>query len=226
MNLFEPPPPHPQVFTPRDVAKRLSFDLVLGVALGVGAACAFFAGAWVGQGPRDDGASVWFIFALFGVFACDALIIGVLRTSAGRSPWAATLLKPYGWLRTVAFAGFLVWLAWTVNQRLSQVVDRDFQTLVILAALLGVAWIAGIHTAWREARPRVTPWLVAGVSLYLAADWAVKLGPNVETFNDPRVNIAYYAIVGCGAYALCAILAFMDSLIAWRNRGSEANGNG
>jgi hypothetical protein len=226
MNLFEPPPHEPTVFTPKGAARRIGFDVVLGIALGVGAACAFFAANWAGYGPSDESVPASLIWVLYAILIGDALIGIGLSAIAKRWLRVAVLSIAYGWLRVGAFALFVIWAALAINQRLSQVVDRDFVTLVVLSAVLGVMWLVGLGTAWREARSRVTPWIVGAVSLYLAADWAVKLGPSAEAFNDPRVNIAYFTIVGCGAYVLCAILAAMDWVIAWRNRASEANEHG
>ena len=226
MNLFEPPPHQPPLFAPSGVVKRVGFDLVLGIALGVGAACAFFALNWAGFGPSDDDPPTWLFWLFYGVFMGTVLIELGLRAIIRRWPSAAILLTTFGWLRIAAFTLFLLWLAFAINERLSQVAGKDFLTLVILAAVLGVAWFVGLVFAWQEARSRVTPWIVAAVSLYVAADWSVKLGPATNEFNDPRVTIAYMTLIGCGVYLVCAILAFMDWLIAWRNRDLEANGNG
>jgi hypothetical protein len=226
MNLFEPPPPEPTVFTPKNAAKRVGFDVVLGIALGVGAACAFFAANWIGFGPSDDRVPTSLIWIVYGALGVVSLIDLSLSAMVRRWPKAAFFLKAYGWLRAGAFTLFLGWAAIALNGRLSQVVDRDFQTLIVLSAVLGVAWFVGLPSAWQEARSRVTPWIVAAVSLYLAADWAVKLGPIADAFNDPRVNMAYMTLIGCGVYVMCAVLAVMDWVIAWRNRASEANEHG
>jgi hypothetical protein len=226
MNLFEPPPHEPTVFTPKGAARRIGFDVVLGIALGVGAACAFFAANWAGYGPSDESVPASLIWVLYAILIGDALIGIGLSAIAKRWLRVAVLSIAYGWLRIAAFTLFLLWLAFAINERLSQVAGKDFLTLVILAAVLGVAWFVGLVFAWQEARSRVTPWIVAAVSLYVAADWSVKLGPATNEFNDPRVTIAYMTLIGCGVYLVCAILAFMDWLIAWRNRDLEANGNG
>lgn len=226
MNLFEPPPHEPPAFAPSDVVKRVGFDLVLGIALGVGAACAIFAFNWAGFGPSDENEPAWLFWLFYGV-CTGTVFIGVgFRAIVRRWPRAAILLPAFGWVRIAVFTLFLVWVAFALNERLSQVVDKDFQTLVVLAAVLGVTCFVGLALAWREARSRATPWIVAAVSLYLAADWSVKLGPATDAFNDPRVNIAFMTLIACGVYVVCAVLAVMDWLIAWRNRDLEANGNG
>jgi hypothetical protein len=226
MNLFEPPPREPTRFTPGGVLRRIGFDLVLGVSLGVGAACASFAASWATFGGADvetRSTLVWFVLA---IGLGDALLAGGLAELVRRWPKARVLLTVHSALRSVAFALLVGWAALILGRRLSQAVDRDFATLVGLSVVLGVTWLVSLRAAWREARARATPWIVAAVSLYLAADWSVKLGPSVDRFDDPRVNIAYFAIIGCGAYAVCAVLAVMDWMISWRNRDAEATKNG
>jgi hypothetical protein len=220
LNFFEPPEATRSVFTPASVLQRIGFDVALGVALGVGAACAVFAYNWAGFGTDDGMALEWVFWAILTFAVVDSFSAGVLGWIEKRWSGAPIVAVAWRWIRAGTYVVVLGGAALLVGQRLARAVDRDFLTLVAIAVVLGAVWLLALRAAWREARPRVTPWVVAAVSLYLGADWAVKLGPAVGDYMDPRLNIAFYTLIGCGVYGACAVLALMDHMIRARDRAA------
>jgi hypothetical protein len=220
LNFFEPPETTQPVFAPTNALQRIGFDMALGVALGVGATSAVFAYNWAGFGADDGMALEWVFWAILTFAIVDSFSAGVLGWIEKRWSGAAIVAVAWRWIRVGTYVVVLGAAALFVGQRLARVVDPDFLTLVAIAVVLGVVWLFALRAAWREARPRVTPWVVAAVSLYLAADWAVKLGPAVGDYLDPRLNIAFYTLIGCGVYGACAVLALMDHVIRARDRAA------
>jgi hypothetical protein len=220
LNLFEPPETMRPVFAPANPLQRIGFDMALGVSLGVGAACAVFAYNWAGFGADNGRALEWVFWAILTFAVIDSFSSGVLGWIEKRWSGAAILAVAWRWIRAGTYVVVLGGAALIVGQRLASIVNRDFLTLLAIAVVLGFVWLIALRAAWREARSRATPWMVAAASLYLAADWAVKLGPAVGDYTDPRLSIAFYTLIGCGVYGACAVLALMDHMIRGNDRAT------
>jgi len=98
--------------------------------------------------------------------------------------------------------------------------DQRFAAIVAGAAIFGLlAYGIALPRFWREARMRITPWIAMGVSMWLAADWSVRLYPSTTPhyFVDPRFSIAPFTVFAeIGLFAV-AVLAFID----WRINHEE-----
>ena len=94
----------------------------------------------------------------------------------------------------------------------------EFQAIVIAAGVFGFLtyWIA-LPYIWREARARVTTWLVAAASMWWTSEALVQFGPPAEPFPDPRATIAAYTFFALLPLIGVAVLAFID----WRINRSE-----
>lgn len=98
--------------------------------------------------------------------------------------------------------------------------DQRFGAIVVGAGVFGfLAYYIALPRFLREARMRITPWVAMGVSLWLAADWSVRLYPSVtpDYFVDPRFSIAPFTVFAEIALIVVAVLAFID----WRINHEE-----
>lgn len=222
MNLFDPSEaPAPRI-TPGHPFLRFVFDLGLGLAIGLGAASTAFVYGWMQAKPleTETTSSVGLVFI--------AIIAGGPLVAMA----AQRLLKlPHSVITFGARASLilgLIWIAYAVSvagQRLLTLANKEFVTLFYVAASASLVWCVSLPTAWREARSRMLPWAVSAVVLWTASEWVVDLGPAIQyPILDPRIEIAFVTLAGCGVFLMCGILAFMDRRISAGVAGADENG--
>lgn len=214
MTLFEPPahaaPPTNAPFT----LKRFGWSVTRGTLLGAALAALLFASSWAGALYETRRYDPWLFavwFAVMGVF-------DLWMAAKAYQPMTALAF------RALAVAIGLGSLAYLINTALAlrptefAQTHPEFVTLVVVCGIVGLIALRGGLRLWVHHRSRASLWFSAAIALWFSCEWAVKLGEVTDRWSDPRVSLAFNAMILAGVLSVVGVLALMD----WNIRRREA----